>query len=111
MHRALPETAGLSASEATLKGAPWWKESRFDEQHHRSIAKLLWYSLTPKRSQFEGHGSCYHGLYFMYQTFTSIARKLRIEWCLYQKDKVNGTNTYKVREELPVNARQLVYPI
>ena len=32
-------------------------------------------------------------------------------WCLYQKDKINGTNTYKVREELPVNARQLVYPI
>ena len=32
-------------------------------------------------------------------------------WCLYQKDKINGTNTYKVREELSINARQLVYPI
>ena len=25
--------------------------------------------------------------------------------------QINGTNTYKVREELPVNAQQLVYPI
>ena len=48
---------------------------------------------------------------FHVSNFHQYCPKTMNSWCLYQKYKINGTNTYKVREELPVNARQLVYPI
>ena len=48
---------------------------------------------------------------FHVSNFHQYCPKTTNRWCLYQKDMINGTNTYKVREDLPVNARQLVYPI
>ena len=48
---------------------------------------------------------------FHVSNFHQYCPKTTNSWCLYQKGKINATNTYKVREELPVNARQLVHPI
>ena len=96
----------MSASEATLKRAPWWKERIFDE-YHRSTAKLLWYSFASKHRPWK---MLLWSLYFMHPTFASIARnyeqlvplpKRQDQWYTYLKgDNINGTNTYKVTRSM-----------
>ena len=37
--------------------------------------------------------------------------KLSDSWCQYQQDKINNTNHYKSKGELPIDVRKAILPI
>ena len=107
MHWALTQAGGLSAVKASCKGKGLGGKKKLTNSIIDRLQNYFGIAFRQNVGNLKAMEDDIMASLFHVSNFHQYCPKIGDSWWLYQQDKMNGTETYKVREKLPVDVKPL----